>query len=97
MKTLDGYEVPEEVVEEIRYRIREMPKEEIDEFYHDVGFIVEDAKDDGNKALTDKQLDWIKEGDNAMIDNLIRDENREVLEEVVNKLTQEGEKEFNQG
>lgn len=91
MKTLDGYEVPDEVVDEIRYRIREMSREEIDEFYHDIGFIVANAEDDGNKALTDKQLNWIKEGDNAMIDNLIRDGDEETLQEIVDSLTMKEE------
>ncbi|MFB6145509.1 MAG: hypothetical protein ABEJ99_03310 [Candidatus Nanohaloarchaea archaeon] len=94
MKTLDGEEVPEKVVEEIKYRIRQLSREQIDELFYGTGFIVSNAKDDGNKALTDKQIDWIKSGDDAMIDNLIRDGNKETVEKVIDLLKYPEEDDF---
>ncbi len=94
MKTLDRYEIPDKVVDEIRYRIKQMSRDEIDKFYHEIGFIVTDAEDDCNKALTDKQLDSIEEGADFMIDNLIRDVDKDTLEEIVDKLKQSEEEDF---
>lgn len=96
MKTLDNYEVPEKVEEEIKYRIKRLPREEIDQLYYDLGFIVTNAEDDGakadgNKALTDKQLDSIKQGDDFMIKNLVEDSNKETLDALAGKLSLDDE------
>lgn len=87
MRTETGYKIPDDVVDEIRYRIPRLSREQIDELYYKAGFIVKNAEEDGNKALTDKQLEGIKSGRESMIENLLRESREDTVRTIVDELS----------
>jgi hypothetical protein len=86
VRTETGYEIPDNVVEDIKESISRLSREEIDRLYKKAGFIVAGAEDDGNQALTDTQLDSIKSGKGAMIENLLKESSKDTVEFIVNYL-----------
>lgn len=80
MEDSEGRKIPDKIVEEIKDRLSDLPKNHIDELFHRVGFKVAKSDDKNtprkyqrqdNKALTPHQLDKIKEKDSAIVENML--------------------------
>jgi hypothetical protein len=89
MRTETGFEIPDEKVNEIKQAITELPKEEIDQIFHEAGFIMSDVPGqdkNGYNALTPEKLERIKNGSYGMVENLLRESDKEAIKQIVNHL-----------
>ncbi|MFB6216609.1 MAG: hypothetical protein ABEJ72_06540 [Candidatus Aenigmatarchaeota archaeon] len=84
-----GEEIPDSEVRKIAKRISELSREEIDQLFDEVGFVVRDhdgkKKPDNRQALFPDQIDEIKENgvQSGMVRNLLRESPlKSVLEEL---------------
>ncbi|MFB6089013.1 MAG: hypothetical protein ABEK36_04505 [Candidatus Aenigmatarchaeota archaeon] len=75
MKNIEGDEISEEEISEISQRISNLEAEEIDELFHELGFVVSKYKNrkrpEGYEALFPEQIKRIQSGDIEIIRNLL--------------------------